>query len=300
MDKEKNYLTISPQEISSQNEIFGIQSFIISEEKTYVKTSLFKYQNSQFNFRYPHVCEGIGFIICTKGKAKIRINLEEYLLEENSTITILPNYILQMVELDESLEIEFIMFSFDLISDIRVVARPEVLEQLQKSKYMKLNADVILDLLDFHTFILNQYRKTNYDQNIIKNLLSALIHKVLLLHKEFSRIDNKEALSHKEQMFQRFIELLNIHYRSERSVQFYADKLCVTPSHLSKIIKETSHKPISSWIDEIVIMTAKALLKSSDMTATQIAEELHFANSSFFGTYFRKRTGITPLQYRER
>jgi AraC family transcriptional activator of pobA len=50
----------------------------------------------------------------------------------------------------------------------------------------------------------------------------------------------------------------------------------------------------------MVIMAAKALLKSSDMTVAQIAFELEFARASFFGTYFKKRVGITPLQYREK
>lgn len=63
-------------------------------------------------------------------------------------------------------------------------------------------------------------------------------------------------------------------------------------------MREASQKSVSQWIDEMVIMSAKAMLKSSDMTVSQIAEELNFTNPSFFGTYFKKRTNLTPLQYK--
>ena len=101
------YAKISLEDIVNQNSIPGIQNFIISEEKTYVKNSSINFQNSFFDLKYPHVCEGIGFAICTKGRAKIRINLREYQLNSSSIITLLPNYIIQILEQDGNLEIEF-------------------------------------------------------------------------------------------------------------------------------------------------------------------------------------------------
>ena len=85
----------------------------------------------------------------------------------------------------------------------------------------------------------------------------------------------------------------------ERSIAFYADKMFITPKYLSRVVKETSGVDIQQWIDDMVIMAAKALLKSSNMTILQISEDMSFANPSFFGTYFKKRTGMTPVQYRE-
>ena len=97
----------------------------------------------------------------------------------------------------------------------------------------------------------------------------------------------------------KFAALLYEHYKTERSVQFYAEKLHLTPKYFSKTIMEVNGKSVLELIDEMVIMAAKALLKSSVLTVSQIADELNFANPSFFGTYFKKRAGFTPLQYRE-
>lgn len=296
---EKKYAKISLEDIVSQNSIPGIQSFIISEEKTYVKNSSVNYQNSFFDLKYPHVCEEIGFAICTKGKARIRINLREYQLESSSIIALLPNYIIQILEQDESLEIEFLMFSFDFVSDIKMVTEADFIEKVQLATYLKIDEETAMDLLEFHTFIVKQYKRTNYDEAVMKNLLVALMNKVLLIHHELGKKENSEHLTHKEEIFQRFLRLLFRHYKKERAIKFYADKLLLTPSHLAKVIREASQKSVSQWIDEMVIMSAKAMLKSSDMTVSQIAEELNFANPSFFGTYFKKRTNLTPIQYKD-
>lgn len=85
-----------------------------------------------------------------------------------------------------------------------------------------------------------------------------------------------------------------MYYKKERAIKFYAEKLLLTPSHLTKVIKEASQKSVLLWVDEMVVMSAKAMLKSSDMTVSQIAEELNFANPSFFGTYFKKGQTLLP------
>ena len=89
-------------------------------------------------------------------------------------------------------------------------------------------------------------------------------------------------------------------YKQERSVAFYADKLCVTAKYLSLISKEVSGQPAGNWIDEYVILEAKTLLKSSQMSIQEIADSLNFANQSFFGKYFKHHTGISPKEYRKR
>lgn len=96
-----------------------------------------------------------------------------------------------------------------------------------------------------------------------------------------------KSKSRKEYIFERFYESLVQSYQSERSVKFYADQLCLTPKHLSGVVKEVSGKTVGEWIDELVILEAKALLNSSSMNIQEIADRLNFANQSFFGKYFK-------------
>ena len=62
--------------------------------------------------------------------------------------------------------------------------------------------------------------------------------------------------------------------------------------------RTSTGKSASQWIDDYVVLEAKTLLKSTNLTILQISEELHFANQSFFGKYFKQHTGLSPMRYR--
>lgn len=111
---------------------------------------------------------------------------------------------------------------------------------------------------------------------------------------------NHETKSYatKNNIVERFIHLVEENYRQERLIGFYADKLCITPKYLSKLVKETTGRSAGEWIESHVILEARAMLQSSDMTIQQIATSLNFPNQSFFGKYFKRATGLSPKQYR--
>lgn len=75
--------------------------------------------------------------------------------------------------------------------------------------------------------------------------------------------------------FQHFLELLLTHSKSEHGVNFYAEKLCITPQYLSLILKELTGKSASKWIDEALLMEAKVLLKTPNSTIQQVADMLN-------------------------
>lgn len=79
---------------------------------------------------------------------------------------------------------------------------------------------------------------------------------------------------------------------------FYARELCLTPKYLSSVVKKTTNRTVTEWINETVVLDAKTQLKSSQMTVQQIANYLNFPTPSFFGRFFKKHTGMTPKAYR--
>lgn len=88
------------------------------------------------------------------------------------------------------------------------------------------------------------------------------------------------------------------HYSQERNVSFYADKLGITQAHLSTTIRQATGKTCIDIIASMVIMDAKAQLKSTETSVQDIAYSLNFTNMSFFGKYFKRHVGISPLEYR--
>lgn len=97
-----------------------------------------------------------------------------------------------------------------------------------------------------------------------------------------------------------FSKKVQLFYRKERKVLYYADKLHLSASYLSTVIKRVSGKTAAEWIDDYVILEAKALLKSTKLTIQQISDELNFSSQSFFGKYFKRITGLSPKEYREK
>ena len=108
-----------------------------------------------------------------------------------------------------------------------------------------------------------------------------------------------EPIKREHELYRQFIQLLMTHYTQEHEVSFYAKKCGVTPAHFSGAIRKASgHSPLAI-ITGIIIMNAKAQLKSTRLPVKEIAFSLGFNNLSFFNKYFRKHVEMTPQEYRE-
>ncbi|MBD5339085.1 helix-turn-helix transcriptional regulator [bacterium] len=116
--------------------------------------------------------------------------------------------------------------------------------------------------------------------------------------KYYEKFRREIAPSVQNRTTDRFIQLVQKHFRTERFLEFYAGKLEISPKHLSRTIKsQTGASPVD-WINRYIILEAKVMLRSSNLNIQQIADELHFPSQSFFGKYFKKATGMTPKEYR--
>ncbi len=94
-----------------------------------------------------------------------------------------------------------------------------------------------------------------------------------------------------------FIKLVHVHYTTERSVGFYAGRLCISPKYLSLLVKEATGRSAARWIDEFVLMEAKNLLRYSGKNVQQVAYALNFPNQSSFGKFFKHLTVQSPTAY---
>ena len=100
-------------------------------------------------------------------------------------------------------------------------------------------------------------------------------------------------------IFERFIQLVNRYCREQRGLSFYADKLCITERYLGTVIRQTSGITAKEWIDKAVITAAKVMLRHGNEQVAEISYRLHFATPSFFCKYFKRLVGCTPQEYRQ-
>lgn len=99
--------------------------------------------------------------------------------------------------------------------------------------------------------------------------------------------------------FQRFLDLLHTSEVKHRSVESYANELCISPKYLSLVCKKQSGKTANEWITEQVMEDIRYYLQHTDLSIKQVCDQLGFSNTSFFSKYTKKHLGNTPLQIRQ-
>lgn len=166
---------------------------------------------------------------------------------------------------------------------------------------VEITADELEIQQHLHSAIVKKQgaERTPYYDSILDALYQSVLYETLSIYT--SRMENsvKGNLRRKEDVFYKFLLLVEENFQKERSVNYYAERLDITPKHLSAVAKDTSGHTAGEWIDSYVILEAKLLLHNSELTIQEISTQLNFANQSFFGKYFKHHTGESPRAYRQ-
>lgn len=255
-------------------------------------------------FRFP--CRIDAFIIGvgTEGETSVSFNLHEFRLKKDSMFIFTPKNILQ-VNSQQYFKADVIAISPDFMRRINIDIKnmmPLFLKFVE-NRTLALTPEESRSMRGMIAQIERETRgpETHFSFDIVSGLIAATIYKVgdimyhyLAEHPEGQNNSHNRA----EEYFKQFTHLLGEHFREERSVGFYARQLCITPKYLTTLIKRISGQSVSEWIDNYVILEAKTLLKYSTMSIQEIAYYLNFPNQSFFGSYFKRNTGMSPSQYK--
>lgn len=110
--------------------------------------------------------------------------------------------------------------------------------------------------------------------------------------------DSKPSMD--EIYFQKFLDLLGSHYKTEHLVDFYAKEIHITPHYLTLIVKKLSGQTVSDFIYQLLFSEAKILLQQPEISIQQIAEQLRFSDQSAFGKFFKRKSGISPKEFRNK
>jgi len=269
--------------------------------RNYSLTNSFTPPPSDMSFDYPFLPRGMLFGICLKGTAKLKIDFKEYTLVPNSIFIILPNQIFEPVEKSDDHFVEVLFFSLDFMNSLPLPKDFDVLNKMRICPCLPISERNMEELLEFHSFFVKVYNQNEhiFKEEIAKSLLHSLIALMASFYAE-SKIEGQVKVNTRsEEIVEEFSKLLMQHHQEERNASFYSNKLCISTQYLSRTLKSVTGRSVNLWITEAVILEAKILLKSSNLTVLQISEELNFSTPSFFIRYFKQYAGITPLKYRE-
>lgn len=162
---------------------------------------------------------------------------------------------------------------------------------------------IILNKQDTHTIatLFNQI-KQEYDDHtvlsreILKNYLNILLLKGRNLYQPQTTVTT--GFNREQEIYNAFMLLVQDHFMKSDAVQQYADKLHINAKYLTQIVKKISDQSALQVIHQARLHHAKSLLRQTNITISQIADELNFDNQEYFSVFFRRLTGKSPSQFR--
>jgi len=248
---------------------------------------------------YPVKSEMAIAVICVKGTMEGTLNLNHFIAEAPCLFIVLIDQILQFDSFSKDFDGRFILMSKRFLENLSVnlhISVPLFLS-VHDNPWVPLSGEDLDTMIDYYRIIQNAIRRKDNPNRIetIRHLTLAFFYGTGY---QYHNISDKVEKSKQEILVDRFLTLVRANYKIQRGVDFYAGKLYLTPKYLSKVIRQNSGKTAGDWIEDYVILEAKALLKSSNMTIQQITDELNFSTQSFFGKYFKRRVGLSPKEYR--
>lgn len=245
------------------------------------------------------MCDSLLGIICLRGRARFRIRLREYEIKRGSYLLIAANEPFFIAESSEDFRIDVVRVGdsvFDLSYD-------DILKQRLEKLIIQMPTNTVSNkkLLMFHMIhsymkVMMKERNDFYRDMILFEYIKIFLYEAChLMDDTYSDgiPKNKER-----NITSNFFQLLENGYRQNRRVEDYAGRIGITAKHLAFVIKKTTGKFPSEWMDNYVLLESKRLLRSTDICIQDISYDLNFSTPSHFGKFFKKKTGMTPKEFR--
>ena len=267
-----------------------------------------KFEEPHQSLSHPCRLDGYMLIYCINGHIRLNVNLNEYDLKDGMAFFNIPGNLLRVNELvnthGEGLHYFCVAMSKSFVNELKIdmnklftegmslLEHPSVVmdpkEKETAGKYMELLGNLLESDMP-------------YKREAIYSVMSSVFYMLsgIWARQASDLRENASVATNRSRMiFDQFIKLVSQNYARHRNVGFYADKLCLTPKYLSKLIKDTSGRSAPEWINSYVVLEAKNLLKYSNAAIKEIVYTLNFPNQSVFYKFFKARTGQTPSEYR--
>lgn len=241
-------------------------------------------------------------LLCIEGESTIYINNEMYSIHKNDILLCHPQTIFEHKITNLDFKYCGFCLSPEYVKQISLISS----NSWNAILFVENNPIIALDenesslFLQYYNLIRSKFEteSQHHLKQLIDMLLQAFIYEFHDSMEKRIKIDPPQYNS-ADNLFISFLDILVNSYPKQRSVSYYAEKLFVTPKYLSAICKEISGETASDIITRYVKKDIENLLKQPNKTIKEIANELEFANLSFFGKYVKRIFGVSPKEYRE-
>lgn len=238
-------------------------------------------------------------IFIKKGECIGDINLIKHHIKAPCVVNIKAKQILQIESVSDDIDASFVVLSKKLVDNLFMfINSANIFSLASHTNVVNITDSDSIELSKLYADLENLTMEYNMPQYAFQSILFTLV--AFFFRKGHLYYEKLNAPNYTSQgrITDKFLSLVQQNFKEQRFLEFYSDKLSITPKHLSRTIKQHTGSTAVEWIERYVILEAKVMLKSSSMTIQQIADELHFPSQSFFGKYFKKNVGVSPKEFR--
>lgn len=245
------------------------------------------------SFNVPRKVDVTTLILLDKGESRAIVEGKEYHLKAPCLAIVMPNQTYCLLEASEELNLRAIIMSNRFTANLMSSSFNRM---VQKNPILEISSDII----SFNTYYkvllhtvkspIKSYRFETA-QHLTMSMLYFYIRKLVKIENDKKR---------EEVIFDNFCEELRKYFSINRTIPFYSGRLGVSPKYLNDIVKEKTQITANDYIDKVTVTECKALLSSTEMSIQRISMLMNFSSYSGFGKFFKRMTGMSPTEYRER
>ena len=139
-------------------------------------------------------------------------------------------------------------------------------------------------------------------EHIYKDEVLRMLYSIFLLDLQNAQqraIVERQTPQRVEEIFIGFIRILPRYFVEHHDIPFYAGQLHISPVYLSRVVRQVTGRTVVDYINQMLLMEASFLLQTSQLSITQIADHLHFADTPSFSKFFSRMSGVSPKEYRK-
>ena len=248
--------------------------------------------------------EHVLVIICTAGKMQVEYDGKCITIQEGDLFLSVPGSVLSDYMVSPKFDCKLLA-----IRPSELMASRELHTQVISSAfYVKTHPVVHLtetdsqDVFAYYNLICSRIRQAehHYKNAEMRSLIKAFLLKVISIMDREMEMPETESTARGEQLVEKFVWMVNEDRGRNRLVEYYADRLNITPKYLSTIVRSSLNRTPTDVIKVVTMKEIERRLRYTDDSIKQISQAMNFPNTSFFGKYFKQHSGMTPNSYRKK
>lgn len=249
---------------------------------------------------YPLQIPYLSLFYIEQGEAEITIDFKSYNLRQGSFIVVGEDNIVSFAHTSSSFSMHCFLIQREYASEVAYALPNELFGYLHYYPVQNFSEKATALYSQWQVLILYILKTTSlHTKRIMSNQLQSLF---LLLSERvnYDELVLEKNYSRQEELCWKFWDLVTHNARARRDVAFYAEQLFITPYYLSQVTQQFLNYSPKELINRQVILEIKHFLTNTDLNISEIAEQLSFQDPSYMGRFFKRETGVNPMQFRRK